>query len=179
MKKQFYKMIQRGRETIAIGDSAVFLSTGRPDRPYIGRIVSMWKTNSCNMIVRVKWFYHPEETEGCPKLKYPVSESFVDFESVANLFIFLYFQGGLFESPHEDENDVQTISHKCEVLSVYDFTKKFGDDPKKFSTIYDNNDTYYQAGYYDPTALSLTMQPNIPTSGEEAGPSAAKLAKGE
>lgn len=73
VKKQFYKAIQRGKETIEVGDSAVFLSTGRPDRPYIGRITSMWKTNACNMIVRVKWFYHPEEAQGSPSLKYPVS----------------------------------------------------------------------------------------------------------
>lgn len=72
-KKQFFRAIQRGSETIQIGDSAVFLSTGRPDRPYIGRIESMWETSSSNMIVKVKWFYHPEETVGCPKnLKYPV-----------------------------------------------------------------------------------------------------------
>ena len=73
-KKQFFKAIQRGSETIQIGDSAVFLSTGRPDRPYIGKIESMWETSSSNMIVKVKWFYHPEETVGCPaNLKYPVS----------------------------------------------------------------------------------------------------------
>lgn len=72
-KKQFFRAIQRGTETIQIGDSAVFLSTGRPDRPYIGRIESMWETSSSNMVVKVKWFYHPEETVGCPKnLKYPV-----------------------------------------------------------------------------------------------------------
>ena len=76
---------------------------------------------------------------------------------------FIYFQGGLFESPHEDENDVQTISHKCEVLSVYDFIRKVGDDPKNLSLIYDNNDTYYLAGSYDPTAISLQMQSDIPT----------------
>lgn len=72
-------------------------------------------------------------------------------------------QGGLFESPHEDENDVQTISHKCEVLRVYDFIRKVGDDPKNLSMIYDNNDTYYLAGSYDPTVLNLNMQPDIPT----------------
>lgn len=83
MKKQFYKMIQRGKEAIEVGDSAVFLSTGRPDRPYIGRITSMWKTNACNMIVRVKWFYHPEETEGCPSLKYPVSGSSWPYDLIA------------------------------------------------------------------------------------------------
>lgn len=55
-----------------VGDSAVFLSTGRPDRPYIGHIESMWETANGGMVVRVKWFYHPEETQGCPNLKYPV-----------------------------------------------------------------------------------------------------------
>lgn len=60
-----------------VGDCAVFLSTGRPDRPYIGRIESMWESWGTNMIVRVKWFYHPEETVGCPAtLEYPVNFSF-------------------------------------------------------------------------------------------------------
>ncbi|XP_058446655.1 protein winged eye isoform X3 [Malaya genurostris] len=140
VKKQFYKSIQRGKETISVGDSAVFLSTGRPDRPYIGHIESMWETSTNNMVVRVKWFYHPEETEGCPNLKYP---------------------GALFQSPHEDENDVQTISHKCEVLSLSEYTAKFGSDPKQYSAIYDNNDTYYLAGYYDPTVITIKMQSNI------------------
>ncbi|XP_058823664.1 protein winged eye isoform X3 [Topomyia yanbarensis] len=140
VKKQFYKSIQRGKETISVGDSAVFLSTGRPDRPYIGHIESMWETSTNNMVVRVKWFYHPEETEGCPNLKYP---------------------GALFQSPHEDENDVQTISHKCEVLSLSEYTAKFGADPKQYSAIYDNNDTYYLAGYYDPTVMTIKMQPDI------------------
>lgn len=140
VKKQFYKSIQRGKETISVGDSAVFLSTGRPDRPYIGHIESMWETSTNNMVVRVKWFYHPEETEGCPNLKYP---------------------GALFQSPHEDENDVQTISHKCEVLGLKEYTAKFGSDPKQYSAIYDNNDTYYLAGYYDPTVVTIKMQPDI------------------
>lgn len=32
----------------------------------------MWETANGGMVVRVKWFYHPEETQGCPNLKYPV-----------------------------------------------------------------------------------------------------------
>lgn len=72
-RKQFFKAIQRGKESIMVGDSAVFLSTGRPDRPYIGRIEAMWETCG-TMVVKVKWFYHPEETVGCPlNLQYPVS----------------------------------------------------------------------------------------------------------
>lgn len=140
-RKQFYRAIQRGKETIQVGDSAVFLSTGRPDRPYIGKIEAMWE--SCGtMVVKVKWFYHPEETIGCPQgLKYP---------------------GALFESPHVDENDVQTISHKCEVLPLLDYTNKLGDNPKRYATIYDNNDIYYLAGYYDPTSTTLKMESDIP-----------------
>ncbi|KAL5282261.1 TNRC18 family protein [Megaselia abdita] len=76
-KKFFYKSIQRGKENITVGESAVFLSTGRPDRPYIGRIESMWETSTNNKVVRVKWFYHPEETKGCPKLKFPVSLNYI------------------------------------------------------------------------------------------------------
>ncbi|XP_030369613.1 protein winged eye isoform X2 [Scaptodrosophila lebanonensis] len=141
-RKQFYKTIKRGKETITVGDCAVFLSTGRPDRPYIGRIESMWETTTGNKVVRVAWFYHPEETTGCPKLKYP---------------------GALFESPHEDENDVQTISHRCEVLQFPNYFAKFGADAKQYQSIYDNNDTYYLAGKYNPRLLVLTLQDDIPT----------------
>jgi hypothetical protein len=66
---------------VQVGDCAVFLSTGRPDRPYIGRIESMWESWGTNMVVRVKWFYHPEETNGCPaQLQYPVSELLCCFD---------------------------------------------------------------------------------------------------
>lgn len=73
-------------------------------------------------------------------------------------------QGALFESPHEDENDVQTISHKCEVLPLGAYTKKYGPDPKQYSSVYDNKDTFYLAGYYDPTQLQLKMEKEIPTA---------------
>lgn len=61
-RKLFYKAIVRGKEVVRIGDCAVFLSAGRPNLPYIGRIQSMWESWGSNMVVRVKWFYHPEET---------------------------------------------------------------------------------------------------------------------
>jgi hypothetical protein len=62
-RKLFYKAIVRGKETLCIGDCAVFLSAGRPNLPYIGRIESMWESWGSNMVVKVKWFYHPEETK--------------------------------------------------------------------------------------------------------------------
>ena len=42
-----------GQETqeVSTGDCAVFLSTSRPDRPYIGRIHSLWQTAGGNMKV--------------------------------------------------------------------------------------------------------------------------------
>uniref|UniRef100_A0AAZ3NR67 BAH domain-containing protein n=1 Tax=Oncorhynchus tshawytscha TaxID=74940 RepID=A0AAZ3NR67_ONCTS len=67
-KKLFYKAIVRGREMIGIGDCAVFLSAGRPNLPFIGKIQSMWESWGSNMVVRVNWFYHPEETNPGKKL---------------------------------------------------------------------------------------------------------------
>ena len=31
--------------------------------PYVGKIENMWEGCMGNMVVRVKWFYHPEETK--------------------------------------------------------------------------------------------------------------------
>ncbi|KAL0278885.1 UNVERIFIED_CONTAM: hypothetical protein PYX00_000567 [Menopon gallinae] len=137
-RKEYYRAIQRGDEKIVIGECAVFLSTGRPDRPFIGRIESMWETWGANMVVRVKWFYHPEETVGCPAtLEYP---------------------GALFESPHSDENDVQTISHKCEVLPLKQYIEKLG----KGARSYEGSTTlFYLAGFYDPTNTSLQFQEGV------------------
>lgn len=44
------------------------------------------------------------------------------------------------------------------------YTKKYGPDPKQYTSVYDNNDTFYLAGYYDPTVLQLKMEKNIPTT---------------
>lgn len=62
-KKLFYKAIVRGRDTVRVGDCAVFLSAGRPHLPYVGRIENFWESWTSSMVVKVKWFYHPEETK--------------------------------------------------------------------------------------------------------------------
>eukprot|EP00094_Tigriopus_californicus_P003354 TCALIF_03225-PA protein Name:"Similar to BAHCC1 BAH and coiled-coil domain-containing protein 1 (Homo sapiens)" AED:0.05 eAED:0.05 QI:260/1/0.83/1/1/0.66/6/0/1699 len=75
-KKLFHRAIQRDSEILNVGDCAVFLSTARVDRPYIGRVELLWETWNGNMMVKVKWFYHPEEIETSGKnfdLKVPVS----------------------------------------------------------------------------------------------------------
>lgn len=60
----------------------------------------------------------------------------------------------LYQSLHIDENDVQTISHKCEVLSTTDF--KLYEAGKKPKLNCDESDVYYLAGNYDPTNGNTT-----------------------
>ena len=48
-RRLFHKRISKDdMESLAVGDCAVFLSTSRPDRPYIGKINSMWQTSGGN-----------------------------------------------------------------------------------------------------------------------------------
>uniref|UniRef100_A0A131XEM7 Putative phd finger transcription factor n=1 Tax=Hyalomma excavatum TaxID=257692 RepID=A0A131XEM7_9ACAR len=136
-RKEFYKAICRGRETIRVGDCAVFLSTGRPNLPYIGRIETMWESWNGNMLVRVKWFYHPEETKGLARrLRHP--------------------KGALFDSSHRDQNDVQTISHKCEVLSWEQYRAIRGSRSDEA-----NADVYYLAGCYNPCNNTISIEPSL------------------
>lgn len=82
-------------------------------------------------------------------------------------------QGALFESPHIDENDVQTIAKKCSVIPFGEFKHKYGprlqlnwkpgggkgsgggsiDNRKKAP-----KHTYYVAGFYDPYTFKLQMK---------------------
>ncbi|XP_027705969.1 LOW QUALITY PROTEIN: BAH and coiled-coil domain-containing protein 1 [Vombatus ursinus] len=136
-RKLFYKAIVRGKETLCIGDCAVFLSAGRPNLPYIGRIESMWESWGSNMVVKVKWFYHPEET----KLGKRQSDG----------------KNALYQSCHEDENDVQTISHKCQVVGREQYEQMTRS--KKYQ---DRQDLYYLAGTYDPTTGRLVTADGVP-----------------
>ncbi|XP_022243309.1 uncharacterized protein LOC106460807 isoform X3 [Limulus polyphemus] len=144
-KKEFYKAIIRGKETIKVGDCAVFLSTGRPHLPFIGRIETMWQSWGGNMVVKVKWFYHPDETKGGNQLLEP--------------------KGAVFQSPHMDENDVQTISHKCEVLSWTEYKARrvaeTSSGKSEYGSMFDNNDVYYLAGSYDPLTASLNLEAGV------------------
>ncbi|TRY91480.1 hypothetical protein DNTS_014571 [Danionella cerebrum] len=130
-RKLFYKAIVRGKDTIQVGDCAVFLSAGRPHLPFIGRIESLWESWSSNMVVKVKWFYHPEETK--------LGKRHRDGKHA------------LYQSSHEDENDVQTISHKCQVVSRAEYERL--SHVRKPHT--NGHDLYYLAGTYDPTSGQL------------------------
>ncbi|KAA8582582.1 hypothetical protein FQN60_006253 [Etheostoma spectabile] len=136
-RKLFYKAIVRGRDTVRVGDCAVFLSAGRPNLPYVGRIENLWESWTSSMVVKVKWFYHPEETK--------LGKRHRDGKHA------------LYQSCHEDENDVQTISHKCQVVSREEYEcltrnqKPNGTSP----------DLYYLAGTYDPTTGQLVTTEGV------------------
>ncbi|KAK3553299.1 hypothetical protein QTP86_032746 [Hemibagrus guttatus] len=136
-RKLYYKSIVRGRDTVHVGDCAVFLSAGRPHLPYIGRIESFWETWTNSMVVKVKWFYHPEETNLGKRLHDG--------------------KHALYQSCHEDENDVQTISHKCQVVSRKEY-EHLSCNRKPGSNL---QDLYYLAGTYDPTSGQLLTSDGV------------------
>lgn len=51
-----------------IGDAAVFVSMRQNDLQFVGCIDSLWESWDGNMVVKVKWYYHPEETKGGKRL---------------------------------------------------------------------------------------------------------------
>ncbi|KAJ7989813.1 hypothetical protein DPEC_G00308390 [Dallia pectoralis] len=138
-KKLFYKAIVRGRDTVSVGDCAVFLSAGRPQLPYVGRIENFWESWSSSMVVKVKWFYHPEET----KLGKRPRDG----------------KHALYQSCHEDENDVQTISHKCQVVSREEY-ERVARSQRPGSSL-TTQDHYYLAGTYDPTSGQLLTSEGV------------------
>ena len=140
-RKVYHDSIDKDEETISVGDCAVFLSTGRPDRPYIGRIDSMWQTTAGTMRVQVMWFYHPAEVEGTA-----VGGGRV--EDIKNV-------GALFSSNHYDENDVQTISHKCRVVQPAEFTSQVSNST---GLDLESNDLYFLAGEYDPVEGTIVFE---------------------
>uniref|UniRef100_A0A3Q4HZZ7 BAH domain-containing protein n=1 Tax=Neolamprologus brichardi TaxID=32507 RepID=A0A3Q4HZZ7_NEOBR len=153
-RKLFYKAIVRGKETVRVGDCAVFLSPGRPQLPYVGRVESLWESWSSSMVVRVKWFYHPEETRLGKRHrdgKYTKSMKFCLNMTFILFFQLSLFQNALYQSSHEDENDVQTISHRCQVVSKAEYDHLMREH-KPGTTA---NDLFYLAGTYEPTTGQL------------------------
>ena len=67
---------------------------------------------------------------------------------------FIDVQGGLFQSPHTDENSVHTISHKCEVVPIKEYQRLDRRRPAEDAV-------YYLAGSYAPAGLSVHFQPGV------------------
>ena len=64
-------------------------------------------------------------------------------------------QGALFESSHYDENDVQTISHKCEVVEYNQLRER------EAAAEVEEEQVYYLAGQYDPVVGSIVFSPHL------------------
>lgn len=159
----YHRVIERKDEKLGIGDSAVFLSTNCPDQPYIGRLESMWETASGTKNVGVRWYYHLAEVDcsvtadkhKLDKIKQPkvTSKSWKLLELKPDLEHFL--QGALFESNHYDENDVQTISHRCDVLSFDKFVQEAKIEDEE------SNDKYYLAGTHNAIEKTVQFTPGV------------------
>ena len=104
----------------------------------------MWQTAVGGMKVQVKWFYHQAEVEGTAVGGGRVED--------------IKTEGALFSSSHYDENDVQTISHKCQVLQFADY--KFLVSTSGGLDL-DSNDAYYLAGEYDPVVRTIVFQKGV------------------
>ena len=70
----------------------------------------------------------------------------------------VYLQGALFESSHYDENDVQTISHKCEVVEFPEVEERRARGAK---AEVEEEQVYYLAGQYDPVVGSIVFSPTL------------------
>ncbi|XP_034496052.1 BAH and coiled-coil domain-containing protein 1-like [Ailuropoda melanoleuca] len=66
-------------------------------------------------------------------------------------------QNALYQSCHEDENDVQTISHKCQVVGREQYEQM-----TRSRKCRDRRDLYYLAGTYDPTTGRLVAADGAP-----------------
>ena len=86
------------------------------------------------MRVQVMWFYHPAEVEGTVL-------GGGSLESISQT------ENALFSSGHSDENDVQTISHKCVVTSEVEARTGFREEAEVYSLV----------GEYDPIVGTVTL----------------------
>lgn len=57
----------------------------------------------------------------------------------------------MYQSSHEDENDVQTISHRCQVIGKAEYDHLMCERKPGGTT----NDLFYLAGTYEPTTGQL------------------------
>lgn len=66
-------------------------------------------------------------------------------------------QNALYQSSHEDENDVQTISHRCQVVSRAEYDHLIRE--RKPGSL--GNDLFYLAGTYEPTTGQLVSAEGV------------------
>ena len=81
--------------------------------------------------------------------------------------MYFFHQGALYQSPHGDENDVQTISHRCEVMRYGDYSMRRNQmETRGQLADFDNGDIYYLAGTYDPAMGVITFEADVRLIGD-------------
>lgn len=126
--KNNYSMIRRGNEVIRIGDSAELMPKDRSELPFVAKIDELWAVRG-EMRVKVRWYYRLEETKGEPS-NLPDG------------------QNALFETDHDDENDVQSISRSTLILPWSEYRRVKHENGLENSI--NGPKLYYLAGHYDP-----------------------------
>ena len=76
-------------------------------------------------------------------------------------FDFFSFQGALFESNHYDENDVQTISHRCDVQSFKKMKENEANQKIDHEQDDESNDKYYLAGTHNAIEKTVHFAPGV------------------
>ncbi|XP_014405482.1 PREDICTED: trinucleotide repeat-containing gene 18 protein-like, partial [Myotis brandtii] len=71
-------------------------------------------------------------------------------------------QRALYQSSHVDENDVQTVSHKCLVVGLEQYEQML-----KTKKHQDSEGLYYLAGTYEPTTGMIFSTDGVPTAEEQ------------
>lgn len=66
-------------------------------------------------------------------------------------------QRALYQSSHVDENDVQTVSHKCLVVGLEQYEQML-----KTKKHQDSEGLYYLAGTYEPTTGMIFSTDGVP-----------------
>ena len=75
--------------------------------------------------------------------------------------IWFFFQGALFESNHYDENDVQTISHRCDVQSFKKMKEYEANQKIDHEQDDESNDKYYLAGTHNAIEKTVHFAPGV------------------
>ena len=75
--------------------------------------------------------------------------------------IWFFFQGALFESNHYDENDVQTISHRCDVQSFKKMKENEANQKIDHEQDDESNDKYYLAGTHNAIEKTVHFAPGV------------------
>ncbi|KAL1832265.1 hypothetical protein ACET3Z_001916 [Daucus carota] len=95
--------IRSTNKVVRAGDCVLMKSSEPDKRPYVARVEKIESDTGNNVMVKVRWYYRPEEASGGRR----------QFHGAKELFL----------SDHYDTQSAYTIEGKCIVHSFKDYTK--------------------------------------------------------